>query len=330
MTKFVILRPVEPPRICYLWEAIQWRAFGAYPTAHWDYKGNDWREKPEDPELFNPPIPDDPGDMTYLSEEQTAFAGLPPDPSFEALMNDTETSSVDHYDRMIAMFEEKKSDFDEEIIELKTRRAEAESFLRRYADWKADHAAYVDQFHAELLLALRRGDLVATGRKLPRTDRARTEKLFERLGCFTEDLEPESIPQDCWVSSWVDWRECSLTSPNVAYVWISVTMEDMLRIFPPSDLIPPEKVIQTGETYAIAERAFASSPKPSTGSRGRPPLPWQGFYVEVARMFRDGEMPEKKEAAIQHFQTWFEIEQGLKASRSAIGQKLKPFYDKLK
>ncbi len=107
-------------------------------------------------------------------------------------------------------------------------------------------------------------------------------------------------------------------------------MEDMLRIFPPSDLIPPENVIQTGETYAIAEHAFASSPKASTGSRGRPPLPWQDFYVEVARMFRDGEMPEKKEAAIQHFQTWFETEQGLKASRSAIGQKLKPFYDSLK
>ena len=321
---------MAPPRICYLWEVIQWRAFGAYPTGYWDHKGNDWREKPEDPELFNPPIPDDPGDMTYLSEAQTAFAGLPPDPSFTALIDDTETFSIDHYDKMIAMFDDKQDDFENEILELRERRAEAESFWKRYTEWQADHAAYIDQFQAELLLALRRGDLIAYGRKLPRTDRERTERLFERLGCFTENLEPEPIPQDCWVSSWVDWRECSLTTPCMAFVWISVTVEDMLSIFPPSDLIPPDKVVQAGESYAIAEHAFASSPKTGAGARGRPPLPWQDFYVEVARLFRDGAMPEKKEAAIQHFQTWFETERGLKASRSAIGQKLKPFYDRLK
>jgi hypothetical protein len=36
----------------------------------------------------------------------------------------------------------------------------------------------------------------------------------------------------------------------------------------------------------------------------------------------------KKEAAIEHFRSWFEREFGIKASRSVIGEKLKPYYDK--
>lgn len=330
MTRYVILRPVEPPRICFLWEVILWRAFGAYPTGYWDDKGKDIREFPEDYELFDPPLPDDTGELTYLAESQTELAGLPPDPSLVSVMEDRESFELDHYDKLIAMLQNSENDMAAEINELRTKRAEAETFWRDYTAWRKQHDAYVDQFQAELLLALRRGDIIAQGRRLPRRDRERTERLFERLGSYTGDIIPEAIPKDLWVSTRVDWRECSLTSPDVAYVWISVLVEDMLRLFPPSELIPPDKVAQIGECYAITERAFAHAPKTGATSRGRPSLPWEDFYVEVARLFRDGEMPAKKEAAIALFQAWFEKELGLTASRSAIGQKLKPFFDHLK
>jgi len=50
--------------------------------------------------------------------------------------------------------------------------------------------------------------------------------------------------------------------------------------------------------------------------------------LEVAAVLQRGELPVKKEAGIEYFRSWFEREHGVKASRSAVGEKLKPYYDK--
>jgi hypothetical protein len=39
-------------------------------------------------------------------------------------------------------------------------------------------------------------------------------------------------------------------------------------------------------------------------------------------------LPDKKEAAIEHFRDWFRREHGIPASRSVVGEKLKPYYDR--
>ena len=62
--------------------------------------------------------------------------------------------------------------------------------------------------------------------------------------------------------------------------------------------------------------------------RGRPSLPWELFYLEVASLARANALPEKKEAAIHHFESWFREELGLHVGRSSIGQKLTPYYDR--
>jgi hypothetical protein len=46
-------------------------------------------------------------------------------------------------------------------------------------------------------------------------------------------------------------------------------------------------------------------------------------------MFRDGEVPDKKEAAIAALQEWFLKQHHISASRAAVGQHLKPYYDRL-
>lgn len=327
--KYLILRPVVPPRICFLWEAVNWRAFGNYPTGYWDLNGKDTREHPEEAEMFYPPVPDDPGELTYLSEAQTQLAALPPDPSFAGLEDERESFELHHYDRWIESFRSHENPDEAEIKELLKKRSQAEEFWSEYNAWRALHDAYIDQFQTELLLALRKGKIFATGRKLPRPDRMRTERLFERLGCFTEEIEPENIPTELWVSNYVNWRESSLTAPKAAFVWISVVLDDLLELFPPTEILPANKVLPIGDCFAVDQRAFSSEKQASARTRGRPSLPWEDFYVELARLYRDREMPSKKEAAIQHFQTWFEEELGLQASRSAIGQKLKPFFDRL-
>jgi hypothetical protein len=61
--------------------------------------------------------------------------------------------------------------------------------------------------------------------------------------------------------------------------------------------------------------------------RGRPPYPWDAFHLEVAGLVRRDELPAKKEAAIEHFQAWFKRKLGIRPSRAAVGEKLKPYYD---
>lgn len=323
--KYVILRPVEPPRICFLKEALNWCAFGSYPTGYWDIYGNDSRENPEEPELFYPPIPDHDEGYTYLSEEQTKMAGLPPDPTYVNLMNDCRP----FYRYELDEINERIADGQRLTPEQSVKHDAAKKFRADYDEWLQLHDAYIDQFRTELLLALRKGQLTAHGRKLPHTDRDKARELFDKQESYTESIEPEVIPPEFWVSNFVDWDECSITSPRRAFVWISIEVSKLLERFPPNELIPAEKLSKVGECYAIAERAFAERKKSTANTRGRPALPWDRFYVEVARLYKDNEMPEKKEAAIQHFQTWFEQELGLQASRSAIGQKLKPFFDRL-
>lgn len=337
MTKYVILKPIEPPRVCFLWEAIQWRAFGTFPIGYWNSNAEDFRENPENGDYFSPSIPDDNRDLTYLSEMQTSMAGLEPDPSRLALENDKHYSDLTEYDRMIEMLSKTKEDGPEDrkeiadyIANYRQERTEAVEFSATYKEWRQSHDAYIDQFQNELLIALRRGDLVAHGRKMPHRQQNRCMKTFGAKGFWTADIATTPISPECWVSKYVNWLEGSLKTPTDYFVWITITVEDMLKIFPPSKLVPKNVLLTIGDSYAIAENAVTIDKPPEISRRGRPPLPWQDFYVEVARHYRDGTMPDKKEAAIQMFLDWFKSSKRLEPSRSAVGEKLKPFFDALK
>jgi hypothetical protein len=59
-----------------------------------------------------------------------------------------------------------------------------------------------------------------------------------------------------------------------------------------------------------------------------PPYPWDAFHLEVATLLLHNQLPAKKDAAIVHFQDWFQRRHGIKVGRSAVGGKLKPYYDR--
>lgn len=52
------------------------------------------------------------------------------------------------------------------------------------------------------------------------------------------------------------------------------------------------------------------------------------FHLEVTDLLMRGELPAKKESAIQHFQDWFKQVLKQHPKRTAIGDKLKPYYDR--
>ena len=85
------------------------------------------------------------------------------------------------------------------------------------------------------------------------------------------------------------------------------------------------RVEQIGDTFVLDETVKLVS---KGTNRGRPSYPWERFYLEVAALLHQNSLPQKKEAAIQYFQTWFWDELRVRPSRAAIGEKLTPYYEK--
>jgi hypothetical protein len=100
----------------------------------------------------------------------------------------------------------------------------------------------------------------------------------------------------------------------------------MLSVYPIPELPAIGSVRKLCDVYLLDGQNLDNAPP--LARRGRPPFPWEGFHVEVASLIQQNALPEKKEAAIAHFEGWFRDKLGISVSRSAIGQKLKPYYQK--
>jgi hypothetical protein len=98
----------------------------------------------------------------------------------------------------------------------------------------------------------------------------------------------------------------------------------LLSVFPGEKQVIAVKRI--GDTLVVNE--IQPQKNPSRVTRGRPSYPWEQFHLEVSALLQRNELPAKKEAAIQHFQSWFERELGIRPSRAAIGEKLTPYYER--
>jgi hypothetical protein len=83
-----------------------------------------------------------------------------------------------------------------------------------------------------------------------------------------------------------------------------------------------------GNLVLVKETAEANLQQTPRRTLGRPPaFAWEAFHVEVADLVKSGRTPQKKEAAIQQMMNWFETTQGGKSpSRSAVSEKLTPYY----
>ena len=211
----------------------------------------------------------------------------------------------------------------EQDTEWLNEREEAVAYEKSIAEWTPIFDDYIDPFCAEIFLAFRNGTLRAFGTSLAggqSWDEANLDEL--------DSAPVVEIPPGAWISDGIDWKASALKTRDSHFIWVHVLTADMTIVFPPTLLIKPGILQAIGEDFAISTSDLSGhASKPSR--RGRPPLPWDQFHVEVARLFCDGQMPEKKEAAIAMLQDWFEKSTGRKAGRTAVGDKLKPYFDKL-
>ncbi|MBL4787457.1 MAG: hypothetical protein JKY49_18795 [Cohaesibacteraceae bacterium] len=141
-------------------------------------------------------------------------------------------------------------------------------------------------------------------------------------------FEHNEIHRNNWLLDHVVWDSCHLAGRKNYFIWLHLSFDALLERFPPKEIIPLSSLNSFAGNYVVNAEyrsAFALSAK----RRGRPSLPWNDFHVEVARMYRDGEMAVKKEAAIRDLQDWFYARHKLKVGRSTVGERLKPYFDEL-
>ncbi len=328
MPDYTILVRAKIAAKCFLSEALYWRAFGRIPVELHDDKGF-WRDNAENYDGVQQPPPDG----EELSDDECRFAGIPIDPRMQALLTDRPSLPLEHYSMMIETIQRIKPPYQEGwhphdgINQYREKQVEAEKYHADVAGWMPHLDEYLDEFKAEICLDLRRGKLKAMGRRLPHPSVDVSYEQLSESGLGLGSLQIESIPESAWLTQNIDWSAGTIISKVASFTWIQLNVPDLLNRYPPKSLLKPGQVFPIGASVAVA--GLTTSSATSTSSRGRPPLPWDSFHVEVARLYATSSMPEKKEAAIALLQEWFLQDTGKAVSRSAIGAKLKPYIDQI-
>jgi hypothetical protein len=180
----------------------------------------------------------------------------------------------------------------------------------------------------ELFLRLRRGEIQAQGKLLP----AGVEIIdfVENQNSYGPnefaDLVDVVIPHGFWTISGIDWLSNAVTANGKCYCDVSMSVEALMSHFP-GERTPVDVAEFVGNCLLVKEPSVDNVRQLPRRTPGRPAaFAWEAFHVEVADLIKNGRMPQKKEAAIQHMVNWFESTQKQKPSRSAVSEKLTPYY----
>ncbi len=181
----------------------------------------------------------------------------------------------------------------------------------------------------ELFLNLRRGQIEALGKLLP--DGVEIIDFLEDQDSYSRgdfnNLVDSVIPHDFWTMPGIDWLSNAVTARGHCYCDVSMSVEILMSLFP-GERTPVDGAEFVGDFLLVKKSAAGDIRQPPRRALGRPPaFAWEAFHVEVAYLIKSGRMPQKKEAAIQQMVSWFASTQGGQTpSRSAVSEKLTPYY----
>lgn len=316
----IFLQAVDLPENCFLQEVLFWMAFQRLPVAMFDDRGTEIRASDDfDGHEVDPHFGD------FIDEDECIRAGLPIDPRYTAFLQEEVTPSLDLCDRLLA-----RPDLEDSVrADVESKKCQALAFERSFQEWEKKFSTAMEYHTSRIFVALREGRLDAWGKLLPHLDTAAALDALEADGKGIADLETVQIPRGFWSLSGIDWSSSVARNEQRHYCWIRCRTEQVLSVFPSEDRRPVGGIEQVGSFYILEDALAVESQRVTKAkTRGRPPYPWESFHLEVADLLSRGELPAKKEAAIQHFQDWFERRIGQRPSRAVIGEKLKPYYDR--
>jgi hypothetical protein len=308
------LKRVDVPEICFLKEVLFWVAFRRLPVTIYDLDGNEMRNGGDiggyAVELTD--IPD------WLEDEECASANIPPDPRYAAAVRGETSRSLKDLDDLLA-----RIDLNDPVrLSLNSERDEAVAQEKQMEPWFLQYQDAIEYPASKIFVALKDGRLKAKGRLLP--EDVDVDVLNEDIDIF--DSPVVEIPAAFWSLKGIDFEESSADDDYSHYYHIRCQVTEVFSVFP-GDYEPVSEVGQFGPNFLIKD-ATATRRIPNARQRGRPSYPWDAFHLEVATLIYKGQLPAKKEACIQYMQDWFRRTLSIGPSRAAIGEKLKPYYDR--
>jgi hypothetical protein len=290
-----VLVPAETAERCYLSEALLYVALGRVPLSFLTEYGIDARadyEYHRDEEI-KPFLPSG----NDLTETECKAAGLKPSPGWAT----PETDPNEHFVRD-ELFEERRE---------------------RQEKWDAKLQDFFDNHRLKLFASLHEDRVRTFGKKLPGKSTISDVKDFEFGWWQSTPWEP--IPPRFWISAKKDWENCHATGRGVTYVLILVDTDDLIEEFPLPSSRTAKNIAQIGDNFMLLDDTKLSA----SASRllGRPSLPWDEFFLEIARHLHSGTLPPKQEAFISEMQEWCKRQWEREVARSTLLQKIKPYYD---
>jgi hypothetical protein len=233
------------------------------------------------------------------------------------MLSDRTTLDVAHYDKWLS-----RNDLEDDVRKKwEAEREEARAYERACEEWEPHYNVAIEYPTSKIFVALRDGSMRAKGRLLPAIERNTALSILQAADQSIFDITPTDVPSSFWTLHGINFEASVARNAAQHYCHISFLTEDVLSVFP-GNREAVAGIERVGDSYVLIERRGHAR---VTTRRGRPPYPWDAFHIEVAGLLRRDELPEKKEAAIEYFRSWFEREHAIRASRSVIGDKLKPY-----
>jgi len=300
----VLVPTVIAPK-CYLIEALHWIAFNQYPIIeNWDEHSEDARFSDDCIYDFEMPI------WTTPTLEDCERVGLPPNPE----TYDTYHAEPDQIRKYleIKLDTEDKEKFEKELIE-------SVEFYKKLEAWKEHYNDYVEIFQSKLFIALKEGKLRSWG--------IRSSCYPDKEEDFVNGINFAPIPAKSWRLAETNWRDCTLIDEmtEARYDMIYVNTEELLKTFPSPKLETANNVMMLSGQYIINDTQSNTTQRQSKRGR-RSSLDWDKVHLEIARKFKNEELPAKQEAFIADMETWCFEKLGHKPGRSTLLQKISPYY----
>jgi hypothetical protein len=310
--------PVAVAARCYLQEALLWVAVNRYPIAHFPEHSIDAREDDEYVEGLEPYIPND----EPLSSDECAAAGLSSNPERE----DFDTGDFHQTPENLRMIHQMVGLPDDDRKRIERELIEAEAFDERQKAWDAEFESYLDAPKARLFLALREGRVGAVGKPLPLpTYEASLVNLEAQQWEGWDNVGWQPIAHGFWISTKIDWFGCRADGKGRAYGLILVDCEQLFEHFPARVERLDQVVGKVGNALVLDDGPRTTAPRGLP--RGRRPMDWDAFHLEVAQRLQEGALPAKQEAFVAEMQDWCRANWRKDVGRSTILSKLKPYYD---
>ena len=207
----VFLQPVDVPERCFLGEVLLWVAFQRLPLSLYDLEGSDVRDTTEAGGLVTE-IPD-----WEISEEETKRANIPPDPTYLALTQDKSTLLPDFYDDLLKRYDPEPK----ERARIAKERAEAEIYQQECAAWQPFYEQAIEYPASRIFVALKGGQLGATGRLLPGRDRDEALEHLDREDKDVFDFPVVEIPPSFWSLSGMDFKSSAAENGFTYYCHVA-------------------------------------------------------------------------------------------------------------